>query len=138
MPSKLRLLADSYDQPQKGHTTNAPNLKPIQKGELFDPVDQAEYDRLVESGAAMDPKREQEQRAEEIERRQAQLEAERDALNEELKGLKSGPIKPERLSAAKLDEELTSRDLSTEGSKEEKQQRLAAALVDEQQQQPQG
>lgn len=54
--AKLKLLVDSYDQPQSGDKPSERRLKTISKGELFDPVSDAEEERLKEIGAALDPK----------------------------------------------------------------------------------
>lgn len=130
MAKKLRLLADYYSQPQKDDRPERRSLVDRSKGEIFEPVDQAEYDRLVEIGAAEDPDEVRRRAREDAERRLEELKAEQDRIEQEIKGA-SAARAPEKLSGKKLDEALAERGLSAEGTVEEKRERLAAALVDE-------
>lgn len=85
--AKLKLLIDSYDQPQSDDDPRGVRaLRSISKGELFEPVSDAEAERLKEIGAALDPKEAAEQtrreaadEAERLRARAAALEAEADA-----------------------------------------------------------
>jgi hypothetical protein len=90
MASKLtlKLLVDSYDQytdpadPRKG-------FEPRTKGDVFEARDQAEYDRLTEIGAALDPQKAQEAERGRLEAERTRLEAEKAKLDEQLKELPS-------------------------------------------------
>jgi hypothetical protein len=80
--AKLKLLVDSYDQPQKGDKPSERHLEPISKGQLFEPVSDAERDRLVAIGAALDPK-------EAAEKAQADAQAEVDRLKAQQEALEA-------------------------------------------------
>lgn len=130
MPKELRLLADSYDQPQKDDTPERRRLAARSKGEVFAPVSDEEYARLVGSGAAEDPTEVRKRAREDAERRLEQLKAEQERIEQEIKGASAAKA-PEKLSGRKLDEALSARALSTEGTVEEKRDRLAQAVTAE-------
>jgi hypothetical protein len=80
---KLRLLVDSYDQPQEGHTRADPNLRALSRGDIFEARSDAEYDRLVEIGAALDPEEDLRRRRDAAEAQAQRLRDEADRLSEE-------------------------------------------------------
>jgi hypothetical protein len=80
----LRLLADSYEQPQADDKPSERHLVEYTKGDVFDALSDAEYDRLTEIGAAIDPKVANEQAKAEAEERIASLKAEQDALQSQI------------------------------------------------------
>lgn len=87
MASKIKLLVDSYDQRQpdaNGNISRDSDTIHRSRGELFEPTSKAEKDRLAEIGAALDPKEAQEREAEDLRRRQADLERQAEALAAEL------------------------------------------------------
>lgn len=132
----LRLLVDSYDQPVSddrrltpGGILLPPETVPRTKGELFEPRDQAEYDRLTELGAAEDPEQAEQRARQELERRRQEIEVERERLDAELSRLDDQD--PAQLKGKALDAALEDRGLSTDGSAAEKRQRLAGAVADD-------
>lgn len=90
----LRLLVDSYDQPQEGHSRENPSLVTYSRGDVFEARTDAEYDRLVEIEAALDPQ-------EDLKRRKEAAQAEADRLREE---------------AAQLEEQAQAHAAAVEGS----------------------
>lgn len=123
---KLRLIADSYDQLRKDEP--GARVDQRRKGDLFEPRDQAEYDRLTSLGVAEDPEQAQQRAREELDRRREQLEAEKDRLEAELAQVDDSD--PGQLKGKQLDAALEDRGLSTEGTAGEKRQRLAAHVAD--------
>jgi hypothetical protein len=82
---QLKLLATVYNRPLSDER-DAPT-ETIREGDLFTPKDAAETQRLVESGAAIDPAEYQKQLKADIEQRQAVLDAEKAQLDERSKTL---------------------------------------------------
>lgn len=83
----LKLLASVYDQAQSDDRN--PDTVRYTRGDVFDARNQAEYDRLIEADAAVDPEKEQERQRAELEARREALEAERARLDEQLKSVKA-------------------------------------------------
>jgi len=73
--SKLRLLADVYEQTDFDDRGQIKSVTPLAKGDLFVPRDKAERDRLVSLGAAEDPEAKAERAKAEAEARVAEAEA---------------------------------------------------------------
>jgi hypothetical protein len=95
----LKLLAHVFNQRVNDDPKSDETVQRV-KGDVFDARDQGEYDRLVSSGAAVDPDKEHELRKAELERRQAQLEAERAQIDAQLKDV-AAEAKPQSSSRAK-------------------------------------
>jgi hypothetical protein len=88
----LKLLADSFEQrlPDKdGRITSDSELRPYSKGDMFEANSQEEYDRLIESGAAVDPEKEQQRQTAELQARREALEAEQARIDAQLADLPS-------------------------------------------------
>jgi hypothetical protein len=128
--AKLKLLIDSYDQPQKDDDPRGVrNLKALSKGDIFEPVSQAEADRLKEIGAALDPK-------EAAEKVRADAEAEAQRLRDQAAELEAQADAAESaadeddlssLTVPELDTRLEAADLPKTGTKDEKVARLQEA-----------
>lgn len=123
--AKLELIVDSYSSPSSRDAGAV--LIPRTKGDLFEPLDAQERDRLIEIGAAVDPEEAQKRREAELQAEREQVEARRAQLDAELASL----IDPTSLKGKDLDRELNARNLSTDGTVAEKQSRLADALAAE-------
>jgi hypothetical protein len=82
--AKLKLLADIYDQPQADDKPSERHLVTITKGQLFEPVTDAEAERLKEIGAALDPKEAAAKAKADAEEEVARLRAAQEALEAEI------------------------------------------------------
>lgn len=114
----LKLLADSYEQRQpneSGRITRDSDTRSYSKGEVFEAHSQEEYDRLTAAGAALDPKAAQEAEAEDLRRRQAQLEAESERLAAELESVEG---QADRVESGKPAEGDALEDLSVDELKD--------------------
>lgn len=125
--AKLKLLVDSYEQPQADDDPRGVrSLKLITRDQVFEPVSDAEAERLKEIGAALDPKEAAEQakqraadEAQALRDRAAALEAEADAAE-------AAPDEDnlETLTVPEIDSRLEAADLPKTGTKDEKIARL--------------
>lgn len=79
----LRLTAHSYDQPEKDEP--GAKLTALKHGDVFKALSDGEYKRLTEAGVAEDPDVEQEREHAQLEQRKADLQAERQRIDEQLK-----------------------------------------------------
>lgn len=122
MSKKLILTADSYDVLRDPKDASKGTEKTLARGDSFVPYSDDEAERLVSSGAAVDPDKQREDELAELDRRRAVLEAERDRIEGDLSSL----TPPEDLKGKQLDEALAAAGLSAEGSADEKRARLAA------------
>lgn len=127
MAKTLKLLVASYDQPQSRERDT--DYTPRRRGEVFDAIDQAEYDRLTSIGAALDPDEAQKQEYARLEAERTRLEAQRADIDAQL----AAKSDPSELKGKELDDALSSRGLSTEGKADEKRARLAEAVAAESQ-----
>lgn len=126
MAKKLVLTVDSYDQPQKDDDpSGVRSLKALSRGDSFEPVTDAEYDRLVEIGAAVDPQKQNEDAKAEAEQRIAALEAEKAQLEDQIESAQAD-ADPSSLTKPELVSRLEAAGLDTEGSKAELSARYAA------------
>lgn len=115
---KLVLVADSYDQPQADDKPELRRLKPYTKGDVIEALSDEEYDRLTESGAAVDPKVQNEQAKADAEAELERLNAEQDALQAKIDAAEAeGDLGS--LTKPKLVEYLEGEGLDTEGTKDE-------------------
>lgn len=134
----LQLTVGIYDQPQLDKDGNFDPLKGEltrrRKGEVFEAQSDAEYDRLLSFGAAIDPDKAAEAEVASLRARLEELEAERAsteaqiAANEAKASEDAASLDPEELKGKDLDNALTERGLSKEGTAEEKRARLSEAL----------
>jgi hypothetical protein len=130
--AKLKLLVDSYDQPQKDDDPRGVrHLVTRHRDEIFDSVSDAEAERLKEIGAALDPKEAAEQK-----RQQAAEEAQ--ALRDQAAALEAQADEAEAveddlssLTVPEIDKRLKDLDLPTTGNKDEKLERLQNASAQE-------
>lgn len=124
---QLRLLADSYDQRQPdsdGEFNEKGRLVPISKDELFMPVSDEEYDRLVESGAAIDPGEQAKREREAAEARIAQIKAEQAELEDRLAEASAGELEDQTVDELKA----KASDLGIEGVSSMKKAELVEAI----------
>jgi hypothetical protein len=84
MAAKLQLLVDVYNQKVNPDDPKDDLVVTFRKGDLFEPKNQAEADRLEKIGAAVDPKKAQQIEADRIQAERDQLEARKDALDAQL------------------------------------------------------
>lgn len=85
----LKLTANVYFQAQSDDPNPLvpPKLVQFTKGDVFEARNRAEYDRLIEAGAAIDPQKAQEQAAADLRARREALETERAQLDAQLASL---------------------------------------------------
>jgi hypothetical protein len=128
--AKLKLLIDSYDQPQKDDDPRGVrSLKALSKGDIFEPVNQAEADRLKEIGAALDPKEAAEQARSDAAAEAQRLRDQAAALEAEADAAEAAPDENalSSLTVPELDQRLADADLPKTGTKDEKVARLQEA-----------
>lgn len=111
---------DGGFDPLKGAT------KRINKGDIFEALDQEQYDRLIEAGAAQDPEKAAEQERKDLEVRRSALEAEQARIDAQL----AQTTPADDLKGKALDEALSAAGLPTDGPADEKRARLAAHQAD--------
>lgn len=134
MAGKLKLIADSYDLPLEDEPQgNRPlRTKALSKGDTFTPRSDEDYERLIESGAAVDPKKENERKRQQLEDRRQELEAERARIDAELQSQtqpqSEGQSRAAALKGKALNDALKEHNLPAEGSDDEKRARLAGVI----------
>lgn len=135
----LQLMVGLYDQPDLNKDGE---FDPVRgtltrrtRGEVFEARSQAEYDRLIGAGAAVDPDTAAEEEAARLRTRLTELEDERASTDAQIRALEQAQadaeaeIDPDELTGKDLDSALDERGLSTKGKVEEKRERLRDALT---------
>lgn len=131
---KLQLTVGHYDQPQLDADGNFDPLRGsterFVQGDTFEAQSQAEYDRLISIGAAVDPDKAKASEAERLRARLAELETERQQTEAQLSATTTAApaLDPNDLKGTDLDSALEARGLSTDGKVDEKRARLSEAL----------
>lgn len=128
MALKLKLTASIYDQAQSDDRD--PATVRYTRGDIFEARNQAEYDRLIDADAAVDPDKAIEQEQADLRARREALEAEQQRIDAALTDLSSdepAPGSPEALSGKDLNDALDAYGLSKSGTVDEKRARLAEA-----------
>lgn len=132
---KLQLTVGFYDQPQLDKDGNFDRDKGTltrrNRGQIFEAQSQAEYDRLLGAGAAVDPDKANEEEAARLRARLEELESEKAATAAQLAATEQATpdLDPNDLKGKELDKALADHGLSTEGNVDEKRARLAEALT---------
>lgn len=130
----LQLTAGQYDQPQLDKDGNfdprTGSTVHYVQGDKFEAQSQAEYDRLLQFGNAIDPGKANASETERLRARLAELEAERQQTEAQLSATSQAApaLNPDDLKGADLDAALDARGLSTDGKVDEKRARLAESL----------
>lgn len=130
----LQLTVGQYDQPVLDTDGNFDPLRGDlahhERGDTFEAQSQAEYDRLISIGAAIDPDKAKASEAERLRARLTELDAERAQTEAQLSAttIAAPALDPDDLKGAELDAALDARGLSTDGKVDEKRARLAESL----------
>jgi hypothetical protein len=127
----LKLTATVYDQPDKDDPNDLTKVTTRREGDVFQATSRAEYDRLIEIGAALDPNAYADQERERLQAELDRIQAQKAVLDEQAAALEadaSTPDDPSELKGKALDDALDANGLSKDGTADEKRARLAEHL----------